>query len=492
MNLSNNLRIFSKFFSQVLPILLASLSGFAAASELDALFAVALASNPRVQAARYQVEQTLAKHAETLGFFDPQLVVAAGKSERSRVVPGSTVASGLTDNATVIRGGVEMAMRPGFYFSAGTAENFLTEPGAGHGSLFQTLLGMQLRIPLLRDCGFRKWHAERASALAEYGRTSSHLLTVTQELRHDVEQAYVGVLEAMASYKVAQDATASFKTLVDEARALTELKVVPEYQIFPADMELQLQREDELKTKESYETSIVRLRELLGNGTKLDIDANTASMIKRARKVRIAESVDIGQVLNFRGPYREILNQICASEADLLGALEDTRSDLSLTMTTTWQGEDPHNPVGYGRELSGKHVGGEVMLLWKRPLGFRSERSRITQARLRIRELRQSLRQVELQICADMEVATIALSNARKRLQLVSRAVTAAQQTLTAEQERFRLGGGRSRDVLDAQKDVITAIKRQTNIGAELLRAHSNFLFASGYMLPPPSDPKTE
>ena len=132
------------------------------------------------------------------------------------------------------------------------------------------------------------------------------------------------------------------------------------------------------------------------------------------------------------------------------------------------------------------------MLLWKRPLGFRSERSRITQARLRIRELRQSLRQVELQICADMEVATIALSNARKRLQLVSLAVTAAQQTLNAEQERFRLGGGRSRDVLDAQKDVITAIKRQTNIGAELLRAHSNFLFASGYMLPPPSDPKTE
>jgi len=52
---------------------------------------------------------------------------------------------------------------------------------------------------------------------------------------------------------------------------------------------------------------------------------------------------------------------------------------------------------------------------------------------------------------------------------------------LEAENERFCLGEGRSRNVLDAQRDLTDALKRQTIIAVELLRAYSNFMYASGY-----------
>jgi len=68
-------------------------------AELAALLGRALSANPRVLAARHQVEQALDRHEELLGFFDPRLYAAGGKAERSRGVPGGSGWTALTTNA---------------------------------------------------------------------------------------------------------------------------------------------------------------------------------------------------------------------------------------------------------------------------------------------------------------------------------------------------------------------------------------------------------
>ncbi len=112
---------------------------------------------------------------------------------------------------------------------------------------------------------------------------------------------------------------------------------------------------------------------------------------------------------------------------------------------------------------------------------FRSEKARVKAHQARIEELREQLKEIELHIRAESKEARIQFEKARERFELVSSAVEAAGKTLNAEKERFRLGEGRSRNVLDAQRDMTQAIQRQMRIAADLLRAKALFAFATGY-----------
>lgn len=465
----------------ILALLLASCCRVLAVDELDALLAQATSRNPSVEAARLRVRQQIERQRELFGFFDPRLTASAGRTQRNRGIPGSTISPALTNDAAVIQGGVELAVRPGAYISFGVAERLLTDPGQDYSHMYQTLVGVALEIPLNRDRGFREWGYDRARATAIYGEAVSGLLAVTQQLRHDVEQSYVGVQESVAAYRVAREATERFRILLEEAQELARLKVIPEYQILPAQMELELRREEELNAKRAHEASLVRLGRLVGRDSAVTLKSGHEILVSWAGEASIPDVVVLSEVLRHRGSYGQILSLIKATETDLARSREEQRSDLSFRVGATWQGEDPHQPLGTSTILSDKHLGGAAMVVWTRPLGFRGERAAVGRHRARLAELREQLRTRELQIAADLATARIEFDRASARLELVNRAVVAAQKTLEAEQERFRLGEGRSRYVLDAQKDLTQILQRRTRTAGAMLRAYSDLLFASGY-----------
>ncbi len=454
-----------------------------AESELDRLTATAVARNPLVQAAREEVEQALCRHQATLAFFDPALVAVAGRARRARGIPGATGFTSVTNNAFAVKGGLEVPVRPGAYLGIGAAERYLEEPGDDRDHLLQTLLGVQLRVPLLRDRGFRQWSVEEAMALAEYNEAVSRLLSVSQKLRFDLTRGYIAVYEALASYRVAQEATGRFQALLDEAKELVELEVVPQYQLHAAQMELELRREEELQAKQVHAVNQVRLWRLVAAEEPTPLREDPAFLVAWAGQVALSPDYALQSVLGARGVYREQLSQLVLAEARVDRAQDNLRPDLSVNVAGTWQGEDDDSLLGGNRTLSGRHVGGEVSLVWRRPLRLRAERSELRRTQAQVAELRERLRDTELQVLADLQTAVLEFNTAQKRLQLVSRAVTAAERTLSAERERFRLGEGRSRYVLDAQKDLTQVRQREMRVAAALLRAHAGFEYASGYNL---------
>jgi len=129
-----------------LPTLLHAADTRSARKELEQLVARALENSPLVGAARARVLQELTRQDENFAFFEPSLSGLAGTAERDRGIPGGTGFATSTNNATVVQGGIEAPVRPGAYVSAGAAERFLREPGGHHSSVFQTLVGMQVRM----------------------------------------------------------------------------------------------------------------------------------------------------------------------------------------------------------------------------------------------------------------------------------------------------------------------------------------------------------
>ena len=75
---------------------------------------------------------------------------------------------------------------------------------------------------------------------------------------------------------------------------------------------------------------------------------------------------------------------------------------------------------------------------------------------------------------------------ALRRLKMVREGIEAAKQNLASEQERFRLGENTSADVTAAQKNLTTILQREVTASADLLRAHSNYIYAVGYFQPRP------
>ena len=92
-------------------------------------------------------------------------------------------------------------------------------------------------------------------------------------------------------------------------------------------------------------------------------------------------------------------------------------------------------------------------------------------------------RQTGAVIAAEQARARAVLAAARDRLGMVDQAVGEAQRALAAEEQRLALGEGRSRNVLDAQKDLTDAERRANVAALDMIVAFTQMLHAAGVPL---------
>ena len=79
-----------------------------------------------------------------------------------------------------------------------------------------------------------------------------------------------------------------------------------------------------------------------------------------------------------------------------------------------------------------------------------------------------------------MQRAELAFSSACARLALATKAMEQAQKVLASENDRFAIGDGTSRNVLDAQQDLTTAIRRKNSIALEVILSANELCRAYG------------
>jgi len=465
-------------------LLLAGIFSFTStcgANELEALVKEGQDSNPSVLAAKWKVEQALLKHDELSEFFDPDFFAVAGKSDNARGIPGSSGFTSVTNNSFDAQIGFEVPIEPGAYMSMGGAKRVLQD-AEGYGDLYQTLFGIRIRIPLLKDRAFKNLTLNKALALAEYNAAVSNLLKTTQILRRDIELAYIAAYENLSAYRVTQAATKRFQALNDEANELCRLKVVPEYQIFQSKLELQIGHEDEEKARVKFELSLVTLADTVGITRKIALAGDQKALLDVTAKMQPLVEIPENDACSARGAYLEIKNNIQYAQAQLSISEEEKQDKLDVNFGLSAQGEHESNPFGMEELITDRKIGGEITLVWTRNIDYRGPNARMARFRARIKELNEDLRNIQLEIKTAMMTATMNYQAAVNRLDIINQGIEAARQTLAAEQERFRLGESTSSNVTDAQKNLTSILQRQTTATADLLRARANYLYAVGYI----------
>ncbi|MCA1809669.1 MAG: TolC family protein [Lentisphaerae bacterium] len=466
------------FIRAVLPVFLFLVVWEAPAiDDLSSLVATAMEWNPRVRIAEQQLEQAAAERAELRGFFDPRLTAGA---EHLDSVGGRREA--------LLRAGAAAPVLPGVYLDAVLEERLLDQTGDiqdnDYENLIQSTARLRVNAPLLQDRGWRQWKLADLSAAHAYEMALGRLLAVKQEVRREVERQYLALVEAQALELVVQAATMRSARLLEEAEIMVGLQVLPEYQLYATRASLALRREDEASARQSCEIQRLQLLELLAAPTVPEMQPLDAeALLEWAKRLDLPEVYSAAGYLYQRGSYARILAQIESVRAARDLESDRLRSNLGLVLEATLQGEDPDSPIATGRYLSERNFGVMAGVVWSRPWGYRAERARVRIQEALLREQHEDLRQVEERVRTELAVAHQRFSTARERLRLVVDAAEASRRALESEDERFRLGEGRSRNVLDAQKDLTDTQKRQIVAALELLRAFCEFNYSSGYML---------
>ncbi|MBR6471990.1 MAG: TolC family protein [Victivallales bacterium] len=454
-------------------------------TELENLLRQALTENPQVKAQRALVEQSLAAHREVLEFWDPTLYAAGGYGSQLRGLPLAPV--GYTqvgaEDSLEAQGGVLVPVKGGAYLAAGAVTRRWTNPPDYRDPLYQHLVGVTLQIPLWRDRGFALLGCRERAALAACRAAQERLAGKFQEVRHSVELAYIDACSAQNAYRITQGATHRFERLNQEARELADLKTIPEYQYTETVRDLQNGREDEEIARNAHETSLIALAAAVGVREPLTaLQCTPEEFLASAAMADLPDfTMGVEEAMEFRGEPRALQDDREQAQAQYEQMLEEHRDQVTLNLGVNWMDDSRRGPFSEGYGSVSENWGFDAMLSWSRPLDYTGADARAAQFQARMDELDAQLEAQRVTIAAELRTAQLRLETARRRLELVNAGVEAAQQTVAAEQERFKMGEGDSHAVLEAQKNLTATLLRQNAATAELLRALSDYRFACGY-----------
>jgi len=442
-----------------------------ATARLKQFAAHAIAHYPQLQAAREQWLAAEAQQRQQRGFYDPVLTLASGLSRDD----WSTATLGtprLRVYSTTAEAHLSLPLPPGAYLNLGAVH--AADNAFNRDHFEQTLVTAQLSLPLLRDRGFRQQHLRHQSAKAVEQLAYNQLQSQLQHLHLQLLHAYVTIEEHNGLLRAAGDAGQRASILAAEAEQLVDLQVIPAYQLLYARLDLTLRQEEILAAQAALETAWLGLENLTGPLPR-PLPLPVADFIAWAAALptqpfQAPQYVRLGswQVLEF---------QRQETAAALAIAEDNCKADLALNLGSTWR-----DNAGAAAAGSDAKIASSLMLVYRRPLGNNTAQQELMRRRALLAAANAELDAEQQRLRTNAAQAYRRLIAAQQRLELGHEAVANARAAMDAEAERFRLGESRSRDVLDAQKDLTTAERLQTRIAAELLRAYADYRHAGGFL----------
>ena len=442
-------------------------------------------NNPQLAAARAREAAERGRADANEGFYQPRLALSTGGSRGPSAAPESSLVPRLGGEAASLQAGMLLPLRAGATLGAGASQRYLFDAD-GFEDLGQSVAGLRMEIPLLRDRGFRLQRLRQAALDAAAGAATARAGAVAAAMAREALVRYAVWLYADADVREYEQSVKRVERLLAETAGRVALETLAEYQVFTAQMEVSFRQEELRQAQAARDNAGHSLAALLG-GLLPEAPADGPAALRAWASLNATG--DVARLMALAEPraeLREAAETVRSAEQLGLAREEETRASLALVAGVGYQGEDENGGLGRDNLLADERAGVEVALVWSRPFAFDAERAAVRAQAAETRAARAEQRRIGLEIAAAQAQALASLAAARDRLGLVDRAVDQARRALDAETERMRLGEGRSRNVLDAQKDLTTAERRANLAALDTILACLDLLHAAGVPLLPP------
>ena len=342
---------------------------------------------------------------------------------------------------------------------------------------FRSSVALSYTQPLLRG---RRIDGPRRQLLVSRlnrGISDIDLRETTTNIVADVRRAYWDLVYAKASVEVQLQALELAEQLVRDNRARVEIGTLAPIDIVQAQSEAAQRRQSVAEAEQNLRTAELALKQLIvgGTGDELwDAEINTVD-----RPVLDQGPIDVDAAiraaLDARTDIARTRRQQEINDVTLRNLENDTLPSLDLIGSFRLQGQGGTQlvstflggptvievPGGYRDAL--EHVVGAdypdwtVQLQLSYPLGQSAQRAAHARAQLQIRQTRAQLRQIELQIAAEVTNAAVQIRSVQQRIDAARAARELAEEQLAAEESKFEVGTSTNFFVVQAQRDLATA-----------------------------------
>ncbi len=443
---------------------------------------IASTSSPRIVSANLAAKAAVYDaDASRLSFRAPALNAAIGQSENPIDAPFGSFGFSSPANALSVQAGIEAPLAAGVYGAAGVRQQTYRNNGETDGDS-NTSAGARLRIPLWRDRGFAANDVEvrelEETSLSQAADAASVLL----DEYTSIAKSYSRFLFVIADAAEIANALDRAETLVKDATDRAELQDVATYQVFPARFESAIRREELSSAKTQIVLTEGNLRNaigidslplpsgetiedagsILGNWAKSITELDTSALVANEAAEECPEIIAARHLAQAR-------IESCSSAA------EAAKPNFDIVVGAGWTSEedaDSGNEAGYG-----------AALVFSMPLSRDGDKRRILAAETRAEAANADLAATILAARVRHENAIAAFDGARSRLAMAEESVEQARLSLEAENERFSIGDGSSRNVLDAQKDLTSATRQKLSVAHDVIDSYLDLCRAAG--IPP-------
>lgn len=342
---------------------------------------------------------------------------------------------------------------------------------------FRSSVAVSYTQPLLRG---RRIDGPRRRLLVSRlnrGISDIDLRETTTNIVADVRRAYWDLVYAKASVEVQLQALELAEQLVRDNRARVEIGTLAPIDIVQAQSEAAQRRQSVAEAEQNLRTAELALKQLIVGGTDDELWDAEIDTVDRPVLDQGPIDVDaaIRTALDARTDIARTRRQQEINDVTLRNLENDTLPSLDLIGSFRLQGQGGTQlvstflggptvievPGGYRDAL--EHLAGAeypdwtIQLQLSYPLGQSAQRAAHARAQLQIRQTRAQLRQIELQIAAEVTNAAVQIRSVQQRIDAARAARELAEEQLAAEESKFEVGTSTNFFVVQAQRDLATA-----------------------------------
>jgi len=353
---------------------------------------------------------------------------------------------------------------------------------------FQTInprYGSTLRLnfsqSLLRDFGLK--YGRRDIIIAGYGQEISeeNFQKTLEETIYNVELAYWNLVYARENLKVRQQSLKLAQELLEKNKIEIEAGTLPPIELLTAESEVSTRQADILEAEALVKNYEDQLKMVINLGAEME-DAKKVQIIPvdspsvEKREISYEEAMDIA--LQKRPDLEAIRTELKSREFNFSYAKNQLMPNLQFTLgywspgisgdQLLYKDDNPMSGVIIGKipgkksdalkdAFNFKYKNWSIGLVLTLPLSNVITRANYAQAKLNLEQSRLKLKNQQLQLDLEIANAVRAVETNYQRALAYRTARELAEQKLTAEEEKFKVGMSTNYLVLQYQRDLANA-----------------------------------
>ena len=447
-------------------------------------YAHALETHPAIAAAKARETAALRKAgALDISFKTPILSASAGYAGGPDDMPGISLTRAAAQDSISFAAGVEAPVAKGIYAGAGAAQRFLTDSPDADA---QTALGVRLRIPLMKDFKHALNEGEVSKLRAEALVAAAESAKIRATLSRDIFLAWNIALRSAADADAVARAEQRAEKLLEETSERARFQDVAGYQVFPAQYEVALRKEELLDARQSTIARLETLKEHLGlssaTGAVIVSRSATNAVFTAANAVILHRDLafSAADTLSASPAYLSAIAKLAASKAALQTIVEGAKDSLDFSAGAGFRGETDSGVIGTDDIITQNTAIFEIGITYRRSLGRSGADAEIAATKAEVEACEADVAATKNEVLAALARAQTGFAGACARLSLALEAIERASAALSAEESRFNLGEGTSRNVLDAQKDLTNATRRGISVAGSVVDSFVELLYSAG------------